>query len=363
MVGVLAEPFFGSERSAVTKSWASGAVYLLVSFLVAVIGLVQAQGISYTVQMIAVSDEARALRLRGELAEQGYPAYLLTVPTPQGPVYRLRVGAFANRDAAARYAEHMPSVGDSVPAPALAESIPQGLIPLEPELLGSFDLKEMSVKLLPWREGMVLRAQALTANREALYKVVGGPAFSAWRAVPESSGFIRVRSLGLWPEGHTNLSETERAASAEAVLTDVAAELGLTPEQVASFAFAGEPPFLGVLERVNLATGESTLLRALGQPASGLDGDGPDLRWLGGTEPLKLEDPAVLFEPRPDSETPPVWAGDGWQARVDGEYTELHAEASQKSWRAVVGRPVWAMGSVLVTISEDEALVYHLVTR
>jgi hypothetical protein len=106
--------------------------------------------ISYTVQVVASSDEARATQLRDELARQGYPAYLLAVPTAQGQVYRIRVGAFANRAAAALFAQTMPSVEGSTPSPALADSVPPGLIPLEPALLGQYDLTTTLVQVFPW---------------------------------------------------------------------------------------------------------------------------------------------------------------------------------------------------------------------
>ncbi len=107
--------------------------------------------ISYTVQLFASSDEARASQLQAELAEQDYPAYLLRVPTAQGQVYRIRVGVFGNRAAAALFAEVLPSVEGSTPSPALAEGgVPSGLIPLQPALLGQYDLRTTLVQIFPW---------------------------------------------------------------------------------------------------------------------------------------------------------------------------------------------------------------------
>jgi hypothetical protein len=65
-------------------------------------------------------------------------------------VYRIRVGAFANRAAAALFAQTMPSVEGSTPSPALADSVPPGLIPLEPALLGQYDLTTTLVQVFPW---------------------------------------------------------------------------------------------------------------------------------------------------------------------------------------------------------------------
>ncbi len=107
--------------------------------------------ISYTVQLFASSDEARASQLQAQLAGQGYPAYLLSVPTAQGQVYRIRVGAFGNRAAAALFAQVMPSVEGSTPSPALAEGgVPPGLIPLQLALLGQYDIATTLVQIFPW---------------------------------------------------------------------------------------------------------------------------------------------------------------------------------------------------------------------
>lgn len=107
--------------------------------------------ISYTVQLFASSDEAKASQLQAELAGQGYKAYLLRVPTAQGQVYRIRVGVFGNRAAAALFAQVMPSVEGSTPSPALAEGgVPQDFIPLQPALLGQYDLETTLVQVFPW---------------------------------------------------------------------------------------------------------------------------------------------------------------------------------------------------------------------
>jgi SPOR domain len=107
--------------------------------------------ISYTVQLFASSDEPKASQLQAELADQGYKAYLLRVPTAQGQVYRIRVGAFANRAAAALFAQVLPSVEGSTPSPALVEGgEPPGLIPLQPALLGQYDVATTFVQIFPW---------------------------------------------------------------------------------------------------------------------------------------------------------------------------------------------------------------------
>lgn len=339
-----------------------------ITFSVIWLSAVSAQAIAYTVQVIALSDEVRALQLQGELAAQGHPAYLLTVPTPQGRVYRLRVGAFANRAAAAQYAAAMPSVGDSEPTPALAESIPQNLIPLAPELVGRYPLSGVALSLVAWREGLALRAQRSDTlqeadYQEADYRVVGGPSFSAWRASPQDDGTIlRVTSLPLWPEDYKAAAQTERDAFAETVLAEVAADLELMPEQVSRFAFDGEPPFLVVAERFNPEIGERTRLRALGQPASVLSTNGPELQWLSDAEAPDLTEVVVLevgLENKGQAEV----VGESWRAVPDGDYTRLESLNEQKTWRAVAGRPLWAGSQVLVTLSGDDAFVYWFVER
>jgi hypothetical protein len=113
------------------------------------LGLTPVWAISYTVQLFASSDQARASQLQEELAGQGYPAYLLSVPTPQGQVYRIRVGAFGNRAAAALFAEVIPSVEGSTPSPALAEGgVPA--ISLQSALLEQVDLEATLVQVFPW---------------------------------------------------------------------------------------------------------------------------------------------------------------------------------------------------------------------
>jgi SPOR domain len=107
--------------------------------------------ISYTVQLFASSDEPKASQLQAELADQGYKAYLLRVPTAQGQVYRIRVGAFANRAAAALFAQALPSVEGSTPSPALVEGGESpGFIPLQPALLGQYDVVTTLVQVFPW---------------------------------------------------------------------------------------------------------------------------------------------------------------------------------------------------------------------
>ncbi|MDA0700547.1 MAG: SPOR domain-containing protein, partial [bacterium] len=53
-----------------------------------------AQGISFTVQVIAVSDQANAIDISRGLLRDGFPAYVVRSTGGQGDAYRVRVGAF-----------------------------------------------------------------------------------------------------------------------------------------------------------------------------------------------------------------------------------------------------------------------------
>jgi hypothetical protein len=146
-----------------------------------------ALAISYTVQVIAVSDQEGAIAIYRDLARDGFPGYVVRTTGAQGDVYRVRVGAFANRAAALRYAESMPDVAGSRPVPALAEAIPQGIMPLAPRLLWQFEWTGEEVRLLPWPAGVAVRVQRGDPLRQAAYHVFQDGAerrFEAWTAVP-----------------------------------------------------------------------------------------------------------------------------------------------------------------------------------
>lgn len=339
----------------------------LLVLLLSLVSVGWAQAISYTVQVAAVSDETQALRLRGELAAQGFPAYLLTVPTSEGLVYRLRVGAFADRAAAARFAAAMPNVGGSAPTPALAESIPAGLIPLEPELLGAYDLKEITVQVLPWQRGLAVRSQPVGLGGQALYTLVlpdGLLEFGAWRAAPgENGGFTRVYSLPLWSTDWRERSAAERDTYLQTVLANIAADFDLTAAQVAAFTFteASEIPFLVLVEHTD-ETGETTRLRALGQPGKGLTPAGPELQWFQ-EEQVSIPPLTPLFVPKGADDLQERVAGEGWEASASGGYTELRLPTSSNAWRAVAGLPLWARQNLLLTADGGEVLIYHFVER
>lgn len=433
-------------------------------FLLAWLGVTQA--ISYTVQVVAFSDEPRARRVQSELASQGYPAYLIAVPTAQGQVYRIRVGAFANRAAAALFAQTMPSVEGSTPSPALAEGgVPPGLIPLAPALLGQYDLTTTLVQVFPWsttgvpqqdsstppegettdasaavpsseeqteatpettaqpsdetsseetttnnvdtnntnsdttnepsqtdsEEGeastnspeetevvaqteqtqeaqqtqslVAIRTQPRDASQQAHYRV-GELEFDAWKAAPVEDGeIVRVRSLSVWPEDWQSISEVERNQYRETVLANVAGDLDLTSQQVEPFVFEleNQAPFVVLVERFNPETETAQRLRAIGQPRPneenlGLGSDGPS-SFFGESISIPLPAADTVFEPSSSSEAPNELVGDGWQASGDGDYINLLVD--DKEWRTANGRPLWAMGDLLISLFENQVLIYQ----
>ncbi len=174
-------PLWRAWRSA----WCRAAVALAV---VLVAGLVaQATAISYTVQVIAVSDQDTAISISRDLLRDGYPAYVVRSTGAPGDVFRVRVGAFANRAAALRYADSMPEVGGSKPVPALAEAIPEGIMPLAPRLVWQAEWAGEDARVLPWPGGVALRLQPGDPLRQARYVVVQDGVvreIDAWSLLP-----------------------------------------------------------------------------------------------------------------------------------------------------------------------------------
>ncbi|MFO8149896.1 MAG: SPOR domain-containing protein [Trueperaceae bacterium] len=146
-----------------------------------------AQAISFTVQVIAVSDQATAVDISRSLLRDGFPAYVVRSTGGQGDVYRVRVGAFANRAAAVRYAAAMPDVAGARPVPALAEAIPGGIMPLAPRVLWEGSVGGEDLRVLPWPDGVAVRRQVLDPLRQATYTLVQGDdvrTVRAWRLAP-----------------------------------------------------------------------------------------------------------------------------------------------------------------------------------
>lgn len=376
--------------------------------LLLLLSLTPVWAISYTVQLFASSDEARASQLQAQLAGQGFKAYLLSVPTAQGQVYRIRVGAFANRAAAALFAQVMPSVEGSTPSPALAEGgVQPGLIPLEPALLGQYDVQTTLVQIYPWQIPgtdapveetdvseetdeplagepsevtvesqnefstepleatqplMVIRTQPRDASEQAHYRV-GELEFDAWKAAPQEDGSIlRVRSFSVWPEDWQTATELQREQYRETVLANLSGDLDLTPQQLGPFVFEqeGKAPFVVLVERLNPETQQIERLRSIGQPRPneenlGLTLEGPTT-FLGETVDILV--PETMLAPDEATEIPEQVSGNGWQAGSEDDFVTLTFQ--DQTWRAAIGQSLWANNDLLISLYEGQLLLYNI---
>ncbi|MCA9835532.1 MAG: SPOR domain-containing protein [Trueperaceae bacterium] len=316
--------------------------------------------ISYTVQVIAVSSEPSALKLMTELADQGYPAYLIRVPTPEGPVFRIRVGSFADRNAASKFAEAMSDVLDSAPTPALADGIPSSLAPLEAELVDSISSSE-KLEVLPWQGEVAFRSQLKNGLEQAHYRIVDLLEFDAWRAIPQSDGSIlRVYSHYLWDEDWTIRTDSERANTRLEKLQAISTNLGLSVTQLEGFEFtpANSRPYLVLVEKFNPNTQETSLLKALGQPDSPSSNLGPELVWLDQKE-ISFRPITPQFEPTPSTQGEGIFESpDGYRVRADGLFIQVTTSDPAKSWRAAAGRPLWLRENWLIASYNQELLLY-----
>jgi len=263
---------------------------LAVVLLVAAWGLASlaaAQQIPYTVHVVALSDRDAALNVVGDLLRQGFPAYVVRSTSAQGDVFRVRVGAFANRLAALRYAEAMPQVAGGQPVPALAEAIPPGITPLAPRLLLEEPMAGLDVRLLRVGGELVVRAQQRTPLAPADYLVLtaggGVERLSAWQLSEDATGArVWVRDMPLWPDTWREEPEEVREGYRSSFIGLVAERLDLAPEEVeaAQYSAGTGVPHLVVVERVSPGATEGPELLGLGLPASGMTPSGP-LAYLG----------------------------------------------------------------------------------
>ena len=356
-------------------------VYLLYTSLSS---LTSAQAISYTVQVAALSDQTSAESLRRTLRDEGYPAYLVSVPG-ETTIYRLRVGAFADRDGAQAYAAAMRGVGGTVPVPALAEGIPPDLIPLEPHFVARYRFvpEFERLEVIPWGDDAALRTQGrfedqpLIATYRVLTPDLAASPFAAWRAAPlpgmaaaEANVVERVANLPLFAaEEADTLQEGALTATGQARLLEAAKALGLSDAQIRPYIFY-EPgrgaPFLVVAERFDPVSRTGGRYPVLGNPKSAPKAAGPELTWFGQsppeTFPETLPDPLFSFSSlvQDGRVFPPtgVLTGGSWQAVRDGRYTMLSVD--DRRWRAVVGQPLWAGGDFLLVYARPEVVLYQI---
>ena len=328
-----------------------------------------AQAISYTVQVVALSDKDSALALQAQLNVERYPAYVVRSTTGLGDVYRVRVGAFANRQAALVFADSMPAVAGGKPVPALAEAIPPGIVSLAPRVLTRIIPDGRSVEVQPWRSGIAIRLQQRSPLSEARYVTVVGDqveSFDAWLAVPASDGSVtRLRDLALWPETYQQDTQGARDAYQASVLSLVADGLGLSLSDVKATIYSSptDPvPRLVVLERATRASdgSETSKLLALGVPALGMTANGP-VRFLG-LESGELPDAPATTPLTADQPASQALQGSAWLAQQDGGFVTLTV-TDGATWREAVGQLLWTDGHILATAYRGSLLFYDFLPR
>lgn len=328
-----------------------------------------AQDIAYTVQVVALSDKDSALALQTQLNGEGYPAYVVRSTTGLGDVYRVRVGAYANRQAALVFADSMPKVAGGKPIPALAEAIPPGIVSLSPRVITRIIPDGRVVGVVPWRDGVAVRLQQSSPLSEARYVVLNGAqvdSFDAWLAVPGSDGSVtRLRNLPLWPDNYRQDSSAARDAFEASVLSLVAEGLGLPLVDVKATIYRPDPdsvPRLIVLEKAKPADNgnETSKLLALGVPELGMTPTGPvHFMGLDSGELPDAPHPVTLDLSGPAAGT---LDGSGWTAQPDGDFVDIEG-SDGKSWREAVGTPLWTDGHVLATAYQDSFLFYEFLPR
>lgn len=323
-----------------------------------------AQTIAYTVQVVAVSDQAQAFSLIRELGVDGFPAYATRATTEQGDVVRVRVGGFANRAAALLYAEAMPdfpSPGNR-PLPALADNVPAGVMPFEPRLL--LDTVDSGFSLISWGDGVAAEfLPAADGSRTyQLFQAGNTVTFSAWQAWPEEGGLVlRYRDLPLWPADREGLTAELLEREAAAQLQFLEARLQLEPGGLqTAVRQRTDGPAVVILERFNpflsLETGQ---LLAVLIPAA--DGHA----WQGQAEGLETPSPqrsTLVAEPGQLSVTATLSADD-WQVEYDPPFMLQSVPGGSRSWRAAVGAPLWTDGTWLLARHEGRLLLYDFVPR
>src|SRR5690606_15758267 len=192
------------------------------------------------------------------LIRDGFPAYVVRSASAQGDaqgdVFRVRVGAFANRAAALLYASGMPKVAGAEPVPALAESIPLGIMPLAPQVLLDEPVAGRIVTVGTLGEQLVLRLQALPLADQsgsappAFAEAADGMVDGATVERPRARGFAAVdgahqwlRATRLWPPTGRDEPEEVREGFRAALLRVLAERLGVEVADVAAATSRPEP--------------------------------------------------------------------------------------------------------------------------
>jgi hypothetical protein len=323
------------------------------------------QAISYTVQVVAVSDQGQALALVRQLLLDGFPAYVTRTTTAQGDIYRVRVGGFANRAAALLYAEAMPEFPalGGPPLPTLAENIPAGVTPLEPRLL--LAVTGQSLEILDWLPDAAVRVQGPAGEPDVYYLFADGilATFEALRAWPAAGAqVLRLRNLPLWPGTWREDPAAVRFAQRESLLAFMSERFGVPLARLEAAVLEGNdlPPRLLVLERFdpwrNPEAG--SLLAVAVNPA---DADAGPVEFAG--EAPDLQEPITLFAATPETQVAVALQGDGWQLSADGNFLLQVLPGGDRGWRVAVGLPLWTDGQRVLARSGTTLLLYDFVER
>ncbi len=319
--------------------------------------------ISYTVQVIALSSESNVKLLEERLKKLGFPAYTITIPTNQGQIFRLRVGSFANREAAQKYAQAMQGFLDSAPVAQLAEGIPDNLVPFEAKTWASFSTKDTIIKIDSKQDKTIIRIQTLGEFTEASY-FIDELSFTAYRAIlTDDNKIVRVSSRRLWPEVYPLDSNTERDIFYQNTVAELAVKLDIELGEIQKHQFLNQKsePFLVLVEQMDIQTGNFELLKALGKPESRINEYGPELEWFDANSKVEIVEskPELIITNQSKAiaqelETPT------WIARSQNNFTELEIIATKQKWLLVAGQPIWATEGLLLTKYNDMFELYQL---
>ena len=378
-----------------------------------------AQGISFTVQVIAVSDQQNAIEISRTLLQEGYPAYVVRSTGAEGDVFRVRVGAFGNRLAAARYAAAMPGVGGAAPVPMVAEAIPSGIMPLMPRVLWQGAWSDGELRVLGWPGGIALRQQPLDPQQMARYTLVQQDevrGLDAWWllplatlpptviAAPDRAGFgevpfvdlrspaaleaptsttaptaeaiarsiagseatapaevglLLLRDRPLWPSNWSDEVRDVNEAFAASTLALVAGRLGLDPMVVEGAVWRpeGEVPRLRTVEVSDRSGRDSGDVRSLARAEVGVGGWGPPPLLADGWWP-ELHEGVLLV---PQTEVPTEVGGPAWTLTADAGFARI--AAAEASWRAVAGLPLWSDGRYALIQDGSDLLLVDFLLR
>ena len=304
-----------------------------------------AQGLApYTVQVAALSDSDAAIDLSVALVRDGFPAYVVRAEGAAGSVFRVRVGAFGDRGSADRYATTMATERAVEPRPALAEAIPAGILPLAPTRWFRIEDGQRAT-VIDWgdtgRAARIVRGPDVTPS----YLLADGTSFDAWwaRALPDG-GREEVVEIALDGDASADDEAAVRDALFRQRLRLVADRGGFDLDRLVDRAVRGTPGERTIVVwRERPEAGEETVRGvavAAADPTSRAEGD-----WLGAAPPAPSEPLLLITGEELDGAQAPV-EGNGWTARFEAPWTVLTVGTT--TWRALVGAPRAALGSLLV---------------